>query len=78
MADNLTAGEREAIKGIQRSLFLTAATIVSRVTQGDVEAAQAGAFARGATVSQVASIDRAAVAETLLRLAADGKGPYAL
>lgn len=76
MDEKLKPEESDAITGAMRAMFLTAAAVVEKVTQCDVEAAQAGAFARGATLQQVASIDRADVAATLLRLAAQGKGPY--
>lgn len=62
---------------VQRTAFLMAAEILSKVTADDVHAAQAGALARGVSLSRIADIDRATVGETLLRLTAQGKGPYA-
>lgn len=75
---NALAEDREFIKATMGGAYIVAAQICEKVTQREVEAARAGAVARGATIQQAATIDRASVAATLLKLAAEGKGPYAL
>lgn len=69
----LSADEDLVMQATFKAAFLRAADIVDKITADDVLAMQAALLADGATLEQVARIDRATLAVAHLRACAQGE-----